>query len=108
MKRVYLALAVVGAVVPYYFFVSFLLEYGLDVPLLLAQLLANDVSTFFAADLVITAVILLLFFRQESQRLHIGHWWIYALATLLVGPSFALPLFLSVRHSRLASTNVAA
>jgi hypothetical protein len=30
-----------------------------------------------------------------------GNWWVYILATLLIGPSFALPLSLYFRESRI-------
>jgi hypothetical protein len=33
MRRLYLVLAIIGLVVPYYFFLSFLLAHGLDLPL---------------------------------------------------------------------------
>ena len=103
MRKLYLFLAVIGWVLPYYFFLPFLVANGLDLRLLVSQLLANDISTFFAVDLIITAVVFLLFSYRESQRLGMGRWWVYVVATLLVGPSFALPLFLYVREPRLGS-----
>ena len=102
MKRLYLIVAAVGLVLPYYFFVSFLLAHGFDLRLLVERLFANRISTFFAVDLLITAVVFLVFSRDESQRLGIGHWWIFFLSTLWVGPSFAFPLFLYFRAQRLA------
>ena len=51
VRKLYLFLAFVGFVLPYYFFVSFLVTNGPDLPLLFDQLFANDISTFFAADL---------------------------------------------------------
>jgi hypothetical protein len=95
---VYLFLAATGFVLPYYFFVSFLVENGPDLPLLFKQLLANDISTFFAMDLVITAVVFLVFSFREAERRGMGRWWVYVIATLVMGPSFAFPLFLYVRE----------
>jgi hypothetical protein len=103
MRRLYLVLVVAGAVLPYVFFVSFLVENGLDLPLLVDQLLANDISTFFAVDLIITALVSWAFLVREARALDIGNAWVYVVATLLVGPSFALPLFLYVREGQLAS-----
>lgn len=100
MRKLYLLLAVAGFALPYYFFVSFLLANGLDLRLLFDQLFASDISTFFAVDVIISAVVLLVFVRRESQRCRMRNWWAYALATLVVGPSFALPLFLTFRESR--------
>lgn len=68
MKRLYLVLAILGFVLPHYFFVGFLIENGLDLPLLFDQLFANQISTFFAVDLIITAIVFLLFSYREAQR----------------------------------------
>ena len=101
MKNAYLVLAMIGLLLPYYFFVSFLVENSLDPGLLFDQLFANDISSFFAIDLIITAIIFWVFLYREAQRYGIGNWWVYVVATLLVGPSFALPLFLYFRESRI-------
>ncbi len=101
MKKLYLLLAIVGFVLPYYFFVPFLAAHGLNPQLLLSQLFANDISSFFAVDLIITAIVFWVFLYREARRWQMGNWWVYVLATLLVGPSFALPLFLYFRESRI-------
>lgn len=99
MKRLYLILTVVGLVLPYYFFPSFLVTNGFDLRLLLGYLFANEISSFFAVDLIITALVLLLFVFRESKRLDMQSWWVYVIATLVVGPSFAFPLFIPARKS---------
>lgn len=103
MKRWYLFLAVIGFIVPYYFFARFLTAHGLDLPLLLNYLFANPISAFFAVDLIITALVFLVFSRQEAQRYQMSNWWAYVLATVLIGPSFAFPIFLYFRESAAAS-----
>lgn len=55
MGRLCLLLAVAGFVLPYYFFISFLADTGPDIKLIVEQLFANDFSSFFAVDLLITA-----------------------------------------------------
>ena len=101
MKALYLLFALIGFVLPYAFLVSFLSVNGLNVQLLVGQLFANDISTFFALDLLISAVVFWVFLYREARRRHIRYWWLFVLATLAVGVSFALPLFLFVRESRL-------
>jgi hypothetical protein len=101
MKRLYLSLATVGSVLPYYFFVSFLAANGLNLQLLFGQLFANNISSFFAVDLIVTAIVFWIFLYREARRWQMGNWWVYILATLLVGPSFALPLFLYFRETRI-------
>jgi hypothetical protein len=103
MKRPYLILAVAGFVVPYYFLISFLAVNGLNLTLLVEQLFGTPISTFFAVDLIITAVVFWVFVYQETRRLQMSRWWVYVVATLLIGPSFALPLFLYFREMRLTT-----
>jgi hypothetical protein len=100
MKTLYLLLAILGLALPYYFLTAFLLEHGLDLPLLLRQLFANSISTFFAVDVLVSSVVFWLFVYQEAARHQISHGWLFVVANLLVGVSFALPLFLYVRQAR--------
>ena len=99
MKKLYLLLAVIGFILPYYFFISFLMTNGLNIQLLIDQLFANKISTFFAADLIITAIAFLVFIVWESRKDRIKNGWGYVLATLAIGPSFAVPLYLYFRES---------
>jgi hypothetical protein len=101
MKRLYLLLAVTGFVLPYYFFVSFLIANGLNLQLFLSQLFANNISSFFAVDLIISAIVFWVFLCREARRYQMGNWWVYIVTTLIIGPSFALPLFLYLRESRI-------
>ncbi len=100
MRFVYLILAVVGLVLPYSFFLSFLAANGLNFGLFFKELLATKISTFFAADLLLSCVVFLRYVRPEATRYHVRHWWLYLVATLTVGLSFAFPLFLYVREAR--------
>jgi heme/copper-type cytochrome/quinol oxidase subunit 4 len=59
------------------------------------------ISSFFAVDLIVTAIVFWVHLYREAQRWLMANWWVYILATLLVGPSFALPLFLYFRESRI-------
>lgn len=101
MKKLYLLLTAVGFVLPYYFSVSFLVENGLDLQLLFSQLFANNISSFFAIDLLISAIVFWVFLYRELQRYQMRNWWVYVTATLTIGLSFAFPLFLYFRASRI-------
>ncbi len=98
MRRLYLILAIAGVILPYYFFVEFLTANGLNLPLLIQQLFGTPISTFFAVDLLITVIVFWVFLYREARRLQMKRWWAYVVATLLVGPSFAFPLFLYFRE----------
>ena len=98
-KRLYLILAVIGFVGPYYFLISFLTVHGFDGKAFVQELFGTRISTFFAADLLVSCVVFVRYLRQETIRYSIGRWWLYLVALFTVGLSFALPLFLYVRES---------
>jgi hypothetical protein len=98
MKGVYAILCVVGLLVPYFFFVPFLLDNGLNVPLLLEQMAANAISSFFAADVLVSSVVLWVFIYHQNCQRRVRLWWLSLLANVAVGVSLALPLFLLLRE----------
>jgi hypothetical protein len=100
MKKIYLSLAIVGAVLPYSFFIPFLVENGLDIPLLLSMLFANRISSFFATDFLLSCLIFWIFLYQETKKYRIKQWWVCMIATITIGLSCALPLFLYFRETR--------
>lgn len=100
-KRLYLLLAVVGTVVPYLHFFPWLRQHGLDLPLFFRSIHANGISEFFAADVIVSALVLLVALHLEREQLGARRWLPIA-ALLLVGVSLALPLFLYLREPRKA------
>ena len=103
-KNLYLILAGFGLLVPYWFFFKFLNANGLNIALLIQQLFVNDISTFFAVDLILSTVVFWVFTVSEATRLQMKNWWFYILASLIVGLSFALPLFLYYRERKLETS----
>jgi len=102
-KATYFALAFVGLFAPYYFLFKYLNANGLNLPLLIQQLFANNISTFFAVDLIISIFVFWIYVAGEATQLQMKNWWLYILASLTVGLSFALPLFLYFREGKLES-----
>jgi hypothetical protein len=100
-KAIYLVLCVLGAVLPYWQFVPWLLAHGLNLTLLAQELFANRISAFFGIDVIISALAALAFMRVESSRLGIRNRWLPAVAVLTVGVSLGLPMFLYMREKRL-------
>lgn len=100
-KTIYLVLCIVGLVAPYAVFLPWLAEHGPNGRLFVQQLFANRISAFFAIDVVVSAVVLLRFAALESHRLRLRCRWTILLATLLVGVSLGLPLFLYLREGQL-------
>jgi hypothetical protein len=101
LRQVYLVLAAFGLVLPYAHFVPWVVDNGLDARLLLSDLFANGISGFFGTDVIISAIVLLVFVAAESSRLGMRRLWIPVLATLVVGVSCGLPLFLYMRETHL-------
>jgi hypothetical protein len=100
-KTIYLALCFVGAILPYWQFVPWAVDHGIDLPLFVRQLFANRISAFFGTDVLVSAVVLVVFLRVESARLSIRRRWLPVLALLTVGVSLGLPLFLYLRELKL-------
>ena len=100
LRHIYLTLTVLGSVLPLYFLVQFFAQHGIDLPLFLAQLFVNPISSFFAMDVLVSGVLTVVFIATESRRLRIqaGLWCVLGLS---VGVSLALPVFLYVRQRKL-------
>lgn len=101
LDYLYLGLCAAGAAVPLFALFPFVMEFGLDVSLFLEMLFSNPVSSMFGADVIISALTLILFVMVEGKRLGMKRPWL-ALLGLCIGVSLALPLFLYLRcvHKR--------
>jgi hypothetical protein len=97
-RHIYAALAVAGAVLPLWQFLPFLREHGLDLPLFFQQLFSTPVSGFFGLDVIVATVVLWVFVVVDSRRRAIRRQWLPIAASLLIGVSVGLPLFLYMRE----------
>ncbi len=98
LRHLYLVLCVVGTVLPYAAFLPWLATNGPDLPLLFRELFATRIGAFFGLDVIVAAVVLLLFVASEGRRRLGGLIWAPIAGTLLVGVSLGLPLFLYLRE----------
>lgn len=91
MKNIYLILAVIGAVVPYVFFLDFLGNAGPDPAGFLGALFVNGAAAGFTADVLISSLVfwIYLFSRREGPAP-----WLYIVLNLTIGLSCALPAYL--------------
>ena len=90
MKNVYLALAVVGTVAPYIFYVEHFATAGFGPVDFLAGAFANGAAAGFTADVLVASVAFWVYLL--SRR--VANAWIYMLLNVTVGLSCALPLYL--------------
>lgn len=97
-KNVYLLLCFFGIMLPYSQFVPWVLQNGSNLSLFWHQLMANRVSAFFGADVLVSAISLFALIHAEPLSRGFQR-WLPIVAVLTVGVSLGLPLFLYFRDS---------
>lgn len=112
MTYFYGFLCLLGLLLPYSVFLPWVMHNGLDFPLFFLQAFSNPISAFAWLDVVIAALALISFIGIEGKRQGMSRLmlWLPVLATLTVGVSFGLPLFLLLRewHLQKLSANAKA
>jgi hypothetical protein len=103
-KNLYLAGCVAGTILPYWQFLPFVREHGLNLRLFFEQLFANRISAFFGMDVFVSAVVLWIFIGIEGRRTGVRPLWAPLAGILAVGVSLGLPLFLYLRERQLESS----
>ena len=105
LRHLYLFLFVIGTIVPLMQFWPWFRENGLDLRLFFNELFSTRIGAFFGVDVMISAVVLLLFAIVETTRLKMKNtaWTLGAvvLATLVAGVSSGFPLYLFLRQKNL-------
>jgi hypothetical protein len=99
-KNLYLALCVIGTVLPYSQFLPFVREHGVDARAFIEQLFATHIGAFFGWDVNVSSVVLWVMVGIVGRRAGLGYRWVPLAANLLVGVSLGLPLFLYMREAR--------
>jgi hypothetical protein len=102
MRWFYAMAAVVGAVAPWIFFGSFVADEGVDPAAFVGSLYADGAVGGATTDLLISSVVFWVWSRRDSRTRGVPGWWLVVPATLLVGLSLALPLYLFLRAGRSA------
>jgi hypothetical protein len=104
LRYIYIALCVFGLVLPYAEFVLWISQHGFQLGALARELFSTRIGAFFGLDVVLSAIALLVFMFAERRVIAIRPVWLPIVATLLVGVSFGLPLFLYMRQRVLDAT----
>jgi hypothetical protein len=92
LKHVYLLLCIAGTVLPFWQFIPWVMEHGLNVPLF-----ANGVAGAFSIDVLVSSVVLWVFVLTDGRRAAVPHVWVPLVANIIAGVSSGLPLFLYLR-----------
>ena len=101
LRHLYLLLGILGLILPYWKLIPWVMEHGLSLSLLFQELFATRIGAFFGLDVVVSAIVLFVFIATEGRRLALSRLWLPIAATLLVGVSLGLPLFLYLRQRQL-------
>lgn len=99
----YVGLAVLGTVLPYSQFLPWLMDRGLNLEAFFEELFSTRIGGFFGWDVIISALVLVLFVVVQGRRDRVPRLWIPIAAGLLVGVSCGLPLFLALRERALSA-----
>ena len=98
LQNIYRIFMIAGLVFPGLAFYQFIKEYGLDMGLFVTQMFETHISSFFSLDVIVSAIVLLVFIVTEGKRKSIQRLWAPVAATFLIGVSFGLPMFLYMRE----------
>ena len=103
IRLIYLALAVIGAVLPMYYFVSWFQEFGWSLGAMVEAWNVNDATTGMVWDLTVSAVALTVWVVYETVR--DGRWLnlVAIPAAFCIGVSCGFPLYLFLRSRPVAA-----
>ena len=101
LRHLYIGLCLLGAILPYSQFLPWLDAHGLDLSLFFSELFSTRIGAFFGLDVLVSALVLFVFMAVEGRRLGMTNLWLPAVATLALGVSLGLPLFLYMRQNTL-------
>jgi hypothetical protein len=101
MKKIYLVLAIAGAILPYLFFAQFIMREGVNLASFVSALFANPAAAGFTTDLLFTSFVfwLMMFVERRRDSTQPSPYLFIAL-NLLIGLSCAIPAYLYAREKK--------
>ena len=103
MARFYLLACFAGTLFPFAAFNEWITHHGFAPILLITTIWQQPLALFAWLDVIVTALVLIIFTEVEGRRVGMSRRWVAPLATCCVGPSLGLPLLLCFRDRHLAS-----
>ena len=95
-KIIYFGFSVLGFILPYSQFVPYIIENGINVGLIINEIMSSQIATFGWLDVVISAIVLVFIILEEKER--IRYWWLPIIATFTIGVSCGLPLYFYLKE----------
>lgn len=101
LKFLYLGFMVLSAVVAWAIFLQFLFSGSASIDAFFQQTFATAISSLWASDVLVSALIFFTFSRIELKRLGAptGWWVVYFVASFSIGLCFSISLFLYQRET---------
>jgi hypothetical protein len=98
MKKLYLVLAVIGAIVPYIFFFPFIQAEGFNIPAFISALFVNGAAGGISADLFLASFIFWIFMFRQDREANGPKPYLFIILNLAIGLCCALPAYLFARE----------
>lgn len=98
MKKLFLVLAVIGAILPYAFFIPFFQAEGFGLATFVGALFVNGAAGGISADLFFTSFVFWLFMFIQKKREKGPNPYLFIVLNLAIGLSCALPAYFYARE----------
>lgn len=102
MKKIYLIAAIIGIIIPGFFFFQFIQLNGVNLPAFISALFVNGAAGGFSADLLISSFVFWAFMFQQQKMSNAPTPWLFIALNLGIGLSCALPAYLYAVETRRA------
>ena len=106
-KHLYIALAILGFILPWMHYIGFIQINGLNIPLFISEIFATAPASGFAADVLWATLVFWIWTYFDSKEHQLPRWWLAFLLGAMVGLSVALPIYLLMREQVFAARRTA-
>lgn len=93
-KTFYLIMMIAGTIIPWYFFTGFIAANGAGLGNFIGAMYANGASSGGFSDLLLSTAVFWVWSFVDARKHGVANWWLVVPATLAVGLSLAMPLYL--------------
>lgn len=93
-KQLYLVSAIIGTIILWLFFATFLVAEGVNLPLFLRSLFVNGAAGGFSSDVILLIPVFWIWSFYDARQNSVKNWWVVVPTGCFAGLSLALPLYL--------------
>lgn len=101
MKKIYALLTLIGLVLPFSQFITWLVEYGFNFSLFFQHIIENPLAAFAWLDVIVTVVVIVFMVINDGKNQKMKRLWIPIITSFIGGASVGLPLFLYMKECHL-------